>query len=326
MAKLERFDYDGFWKDLLERFFEPFLRLALPELHAAARLDREPRFLEAEFRDILQTSERDVHHPPSFVDYLIDVPLKVGGEQWVLLHIEVQGAGGSDLPARMDRYRCLITAHHSRYPAALALITDRRPKGEAERFERSVFGTTIRYDYNRMVLSDLDDEELRASDNPFALALYAAKCAARSKGQENRKFLYLKQLTQLLHERGWAVEDRRDLLLYIARILDMKNRDNWKEYHGFLKELEGGDPMSLPAFFDLYIDEEVRTRYREEGKAEGRAEGKAEGRAEGKAEGRLEGERLQAFATARKLLQMGLEVRNIAIATGLSIAEIESMK
>ena len=130
------------------------------------------------------------------------------------------------------------------------------------------------------------------------------------------------QLTQLLHERGWAVEDRRDLLLYIARILDMKNRDNWKEYHGFLKELEGGDPMSLPAFFDLYIDEEVRTRYREEGKAEGRAEG----RAEGKAEGRLEGERLQAFATARKLLQMGLEVRNIAIATGLSIAEIESMK
>ena len=65
--------------------------------------------------------------------------------------------------------------------------------------------------------------------------------------------------------------------------------------------------MSLPAFFDLYIDEEVRTRYREEGKAEGRAEGRAEGKAEGRAEGRLEGERLQAFATARKLLQMGLE-------------------
>ena len=126
------------------------------------------------------------------------------------------------------------------------------------------------------------------------------------------------QLTQLLHERGWAVEDRRDLLLYIARILDMKNRDNWREYHGFLKELEGGDPMSLPAFFDLYIDEEVRARYREEGKAEGKAEGRAEGR--------LEGERFQAFATARKLLLMGLEVRNIAIATGLSIAEIENMK
>ena len=51
-----------------------------------------------------------------------------------------------------------------------------------------------------------------------------------------------------------------------------------------------------------------------------------EGRAEGKAKGRVEGERPQAFATARKLLQMGLEVWNIAIATGLSIAEIKSMK
>ncbi len=78
--------------------------------------------------------------------------------------------------------------------------------------------------------------------------------------------------------------------------------------------MEGGDSISLPAFFDLYTDEEVRVRYREEG------------RAEGKAEGRVEGERPQAFATARKLLQMGLEVWNIAIATGLSIAEIKSMK
>ena len=74
--------------------------------------------------------------------------------------------------------------------------------------------------------------------------------------------------------------------------------------------MEGGDSISLPAFFDLYTDEEVRVRYREEGRAEGKAEG----------------ERLQAFATARKLLQMGLEVWNIAIATGLSIAEIKSMK
>ena len=42
--------------------------------------------------------------------------------------------------------------------------------------------------------------------------------------------------------------------------------------------------------------------------------------------GGVEGERLQAFATARKLLRMGLEVRNIAIVTGLSATEIESTK
>ena len=80
--------------------------------------------------------------------------------------------------------------------------------------------------------------------------------------------------------------------------------------------------MSLPAFFDLYIDEEVRTRYREEGKAEGRAEGKAEGRAEGKAEGKAEGR----VETARNLLQMGLELDKISQATQLSLDEIRTIK
>ena len=32
-----------------------------------------------------------------------------------------------------------------------------------------------------IVLADLDDNELQASDNPIALALYAAKCALNTK-------------------------------------------------------------------------------------------------------------------------------------------------
>ena len=81
---------------------------------------------------------------------------------------------------------------------------------------------------------------------------------------------------------------------------------------------------------DLTIDEAIHHTARVEGLAEGRAEGRAEGeakgRAEGEAKGRAEGEIKGRTETARKLLQMGLEVRNIAIATGLSLAEIESMK
>ena len=38
-----------------------------------------------------------------FVDTLLKIPLKDGGEQWVLLHIEVQGRGGEDLSRRMMR-------------------------------------------------------------------------------------------------------------------------------------------------------------------------------------------------------------------------------
>ena len=326
---------------MIQRFFEPFLRFALPELHAAARIEKEPRFLEAEFRDVLQTSEKDWRRPPSYVDYLIEVPLKAGGEQWVLLHVEIQGRGGGDLPARMDRYRCLITAHHSRYPVALALITHRRPKGEAECFERRHFGTHIRYEYNRLVLDDLADADLLASDNPFSLALYAAKCAARSQGQEDRKFLYLKELTQLLNMRGWSLMDRRDLLLFIGRIIHMEDKDNWKAYHRYLHELEGGDEMRLPKVFDLYVDEEVRLRWKEEawaegeakgraegeaeGRAKGRAEGEAEGRAQGRAEGRAEGELLERRATACAMLREGMPPDLISHFTRLSLEELQSL-
>ena len=95
---MEHFDYDGFWKDLIERFFGPFLSRALPELYADADLSQEPRFLDKEFRDLLQTSDLELHRSPRFADYLLDVPLKNGGDAWVLLHIEVQGSGGRGSP------------------------------------------------------------------------------------------------------------------------------------------------------------------------------------------------------------------------------------
>ena len=75
-----------------------------------------------------------------------------------------------------------------------------------------------------------------------------------------------------------------------------------------------------------------------EGKAEGRAEGIAEGIKEGKAEGikegkiegmkegMKEGERKGKLEVARSLKQMGLSVESIAVATGLSIDDIEYLE
>ena len=55
-----------------------------------------------------------------------------------------------------------------------------------------------------------------------------------------------------------------------------------------------------------------------EGKAEGKAEGIKEGKIEGMKEGKVE--------VARSLKQMGLSVEKIAIATGLSIDDIEHLE
>ena len=64
---------------------------------------------------------------------------------------------------------------------------------------------------------------------------------------------------------------------------------------------------------------------RAQGIAEGRAQGVAEGRAEGKAEGRAEGAQKEKIETAKRLLAIGTDTKTIAIATGLSTNEVESL-
>ena len=63
-----------------------------------------------------------------------------------------------------------------------------------------------------------------------------------------------------------------------------------------------------------------------EGKAEGKVEGRAEGIKEGKIEGKIEGMKEGKVEVARSLKQMGLSVEKIAIATGLSIDDIEYLE
>ena len=121
----DRFDFDGFWKDLIERFWRELLKSLLPSLYAVADLTKEPEFLDKELRDVLHI--QDDQDSPRFVDVLLKIPLKDGGEEWVLLHIEVQGPGGENLTFRMFDYFCRLfraqtgmapTAYQKKHAAA----------------------------------------------------------------------------------------------------------------------------------------------------------------------------------------------------------------
>jgi hypothetical protein len=83
-------------------------------------------------------------------------------------------------------------------------------------YSYSLFGSEIIYRYNNLVLAELDDDDLLGSENPIDLALYSAKCAARSK-DDLQKFNYLRSISGLLAKRGWDAFEKRDLLLFIER-------------------------------------------------------------------------------------------------------------
>lgn len=63
----------------------------------------------------------------------------------------------------------------------------------------------------------------------------------------------------------------------------------------------------------------------EKGLAEGREKGLAEGMAEGMAKGMAKGMAEEKLATAKRLLDMGLDVLQTAKGTGLSIEEVEKL-
>ena len=296
----ERFDHDGFWKDLIERFWRELLRRALPDLYADADLSKEPRFLDKELRDTLLTPGAEDHNFACFVDELIEIPLKNGGYQWVLLHIEIQGPGGEDISFRMMLYCCLIFSHYRRAPVALAILTSPRPQEKLGVYEASQYGTRLLYQYNCLELYNQDDEELLGSDNPLDLALYAAKKALLCRNEEGQKFQYLLTLTRLLAKKGWSEKDRRDILLFIARVINLKDHNLRRQYVADIKRMGEDKDMAYVSFIEEYF------------------------RGEGKIEGISEGRRAEKLATAARLRALGMADKDILKATELSPEELNA--
>jgi predicted transposase YdaD len=303
--KKERFDSDGLWKDLIERFFYDFLKRALPELYADADTSVKPRFLDKEFRDILNTADPEIHTSPHFADYLLETPLKNKKVEWVLSHFEAQGAGGGDIAERMNHYRCLVFGHYKREPVALAVITEKRPRGEAVFYSHSHYGTTIDYRYNRLVLADVNDEELLSSDNPIDLALYAAKCALRSKENEHQKYKYLRTLTGLLGERGYSMNDKRDLLLFLERFINLKDGELRSQYREYQEQLDKEGKIVYISVAEEY--------YTGKGIEKGIEQGIEKGIEKGKEE------------MARNLLANGVPPDVIAKSAGLPLRKIRTL-
>jgi predicted transposase/invertase (TIGR01784 family) len=277
------------------------LERALPELYEAADREVEQRFLDKEFRDVLNTADPKIHASPHFADYVLEVPLKNGRAEWIILHIETQQSrGGGDLAERMYHYKSLIYAHYRREPAALAIVVGKRPPNEPLYYSHSLFGTESLYRYNNLVLQELGDDELMASDNPADLVLYAAKCALRSK-KELQKYRYLRKLLDLLGERGWGRDDKRDLLLFIERLLYLKDKQLEIQYIEYRNQLNREGKIVFIPMGEREAAREIEQRGIEKGIEKGKLE------------------------VARNLLANGVSPDVIAKSAGLPLDQIKSL-
>jgi hypothetical protein len=119
-------------------------------------------------------------------------------------------------------------------------------------------GIAIDYRYNnRLVLADLSDEELLSSENPIDLVLYAAKQAVLNK-KDFPRYGYLRMIARLLAERGWDAEEKRGLLLFIERILYLKDENLSMQYREYIQQLSKEGKMVYIPFYERNDAEKVR--------------------------------------------------------------------
>ena len=94
-------DYDTPWKEVVTQYFSDFMAFYFGAAHAAIDWSRPYAFLDQE----LASLSRDAEQGRRLLDKLVQVYLRDGGEQWVLVHgsagMARRGLRRARLPTRL---------------------------------------------------------------------------------------------------------------------------------------------------------------------------------------------------------------------------------
>ena len=113
----------------------------------------------------------------------------------------------------------------------------------------------------------------------------AAKVALKCKDEQEQKKRYILELFRLLNARGWTRRDRMNLMIFILRVINLRDPVLWKEVQQDMKTIKGEDAMTVISLFDEEL-EQCRKQGLEQGLRQGREEGREEGLEQGLERGR----------------------------------------
>jgi hypothetical protein len=270
-------DIDGAWKEAFNEYLQAFFALCLSAVHAEIDWARGFEFLDKELQKIAPQSETGRRS----VDLLVRVWRLDGEEQWVLIHIEVQGQYDVDFPSRMFEYHYRIRDVYRRPVASFAVLADDNPNWKPDRLVYSLWGCSVDFRFPIIKLTDLakDAANLEQSGNPFAVIILAHLESMQTAGKPEQRRVGKIRLIKSLYDR-WGRDDVRklvrliDWLVKLPRNLELRIRE---EVESFEKEKQ----MPFVTSFERLA--------KEEGEAIGEARGEARGEVRGKLMGLKEG-------------------------------------
>ncbi|MCG6659831.1 hypothetical protein HOP52_18975 [Halomonas campisalis] len=211
-------DHDSPWKMALDAYFQEFLDLLFPAIHAEVDWSKGYGFLDKELQQITP----DANSGRRYADKLIQVYARDGSETWVLIHVEVQGEPEAAFAERMYTYQYRLRDRYGVDVVSLAVLADTRESFRPTTFRYQRWGCELTFTFPMAKLIDWEKRwaELEASTNVFALVVMAQIHAKRIKDGATRKDVKI-ALVRLLYERGYSKEQVIQLFIIIDWMLQL---------------------------------------------------------------------------------------------------------
>jgi hypothetical protein len=178
---------DALWKGLIEDLADDFLKFFYPNAEEILDLNRKISFLDKELEQLFPSNQDDFN--PKYVDKLLKVYTKKGKEEWILVHVEVQGGTDKQFERRMLTYYYRILDKYDRDIASLAILTDKRKNFRPTKYEREFLDTSLHFKFKTYKVLHADPKELEANDNPFATVMLVVQTALK-KGTISEESMY----------------------------------------------------------------------------------------------------------------------------------------
>jgi hypothetical protein len=221
---MARSNSDIYWKGILEDLFADFLRFFYPNADELFDIDRGFEFLDQECEKLFPVG--DPEHPKS-VDKLVKVFTKDGQEEWILIHIEVQGyKGKGDFAERMFTYFYRIRDGFGRRMRSIAIFTDNNRHFHPTEYIYQEEDTSVLFKFKTYKIIDQDPLMLEQSDNPFAVVILTVQLALRKKKLEPEDYFNLTiSLVRRLYRKGYSRDKIAHLLTFIKCYVHFENRE-----------------------------------------------------------------------------------------------------
>ena len=207
-------DYDGGWKEALERYLSGLTELCFPEINDQIAWEAGFTFLDKELQEVVRDAELGKQH----VDKLVQVQLKEGQSQRILLHIEVASQSYVQLARTMYLYHHRLEDRFGQPVLSVAILADDNPHWRPCFYEKSILGCHLRFDFPTCKLLDFRQnwQALEHSENPAAMVIMAHLRALETSGNMNQRLAYRWALTQMLYGKSYGKKD----ILELFRLLD----------------------------------------------------------------------------------------------------------